>query len=49
MCCVSSSCEGMYMCIISHGWRGVLFILIICKYGEISDGVGILAIFPGYA
>jgi hypothetical protein len=37
------------MCIISHGCRGWLFISIICKYGDISTGVGILVMLPGYA
>ena len=39
----------MYMCIISHGCKGLLLIFIICKYGEISAGVGILVRLPGYA
>ena len=37
------------MCIINHGCRGWLFISIICKYGDISTGVGILVMLPGYA
>ena len=37
------------MCIISHGCRGWLFIFIICKYGDIAAGVGILVMLPGYA
>ncbi len=37
------------MCMISQGISGWLFILIICKYGEIFAGVGILVIFPGNA
>ena len=37
------------MCRINHGCRGVFSICIICKYGEISAGVGILLIFLGYA
>ena len=28
---MSSICDGMYMCIISHGCRGWLFISIICR------------------
>ena len=46
---ISSSCDGMYMCIISHGCRGWLFISIICRYGDIEAGVGIFVILPGYA
>ena len=46
---ISSICVGMYMCIISQGCNGWFCIVIICKYGEISAGVGILVIFPGYA
>ena len=34
---------------MSHGCSGWFFISIICKYGEISAGVGILEMFPGYA
>ena len=34
---------------ISHGCRGWFFISNICRYGEISAGVGILVMFPGYA
>ena len=45
----SSICVGMYMCIISQGCSGWFCIVIICKYGEISAGVGILVMFPGYA
>ena len=37
------------MCMINHGCSGVFCICIICRYGEISAGVGILVIFPGYA
>ena len=37
------------MFIISHGSRGWLFIYVICRYGEIVDGVGILVMLPGYA
>ena len=39
---MSSTCDGMYICIISHDCSGWFFISIICKYGEISVGVGIL-------
>ena len=46
---VSSTCVGIYKCIINHGRSGWLFIFIICKYGEIFAGVGILVIFPGDA
>ncbi len=49
MRCMSSWCVGIYMCMISQGISGWLFILIICKYGEIFAGVGILVIFPGNA
>ena len=34
---------------MSHGCRGWFFISTICRYGEISTGVGILVMFPGYA
>ena len=37
------------MCKISHGCSGVFCICIICRYGEISVGVGILVMLPGYA
>ena len=37
------------MCMISQGISGWLFILIICRYGEIFTGVEILVIFPGNA
>ena len=46
---MSSMCVGMYMCIISQGISGWLFIFIICRYGEILTGVGILVIIPGNA
>ena len=46
---VSSGCVGIYICIISQGISGWLFIFIICRYGEILDGVGILETFPGNA
>ncbi len=46
---ISSRCVGIYMCMISHGKSGWLFIFIICKYGDILDGVGILVTFPGKA
>ena len=46
---ISSICVGMYMCINSHGCNDWFCIVIICKYGEISAGVEILVMFPGYA
>ena len=46
---MSSMCVGIYMCMISQGISGWLFILIICRYGEIFTGVEILVIFPGNA
>ena len=46
---VSSMCVGIYMCMISQGSCGWLFILIICRYGEMLAGVGILVTFPGNA
>ena len=46
---VSSKCVGIYMYTISHGIEEWLFILIICKYGEMFVGVGILVTFPGNA
>ena len=49
MDCMSSVCDGMYICIISHDCSGWFFNSIICRYGEISAGVVILEMFPGYA
>ena len=46
---MSSSCEGIYMCINNHGYRGWLCISIICRYGDISVGVDILVMLPRYA
>lgn len=46
---VSSGCVGIYMFINSHGCKGWFFILIICRYGDMFAGVGILIMFPGYA
>ena len=46
---VSSKCVGIYTCIISQGISGWLFIFIICRYGEIFAGVGILVTFSGCA
>jgi len=43
---VSSKCVGIYMCMVSHSNNGWLFIFIICRYGEMFDGVGILVTFP---
>jgi hypothetical protein len=43
----SARCVGMYICRISHGVSGWLFIFMIWRYGEILAGVGILVIFPG--
>ena len=42
-------CRHIYMCMISHGKSGWLFIFIICKYGDMLAGVGILLTFPGKA
>jgi hypothetical protein len=44
-----SACDGIYMYIISHDCSGWFFISIICRYGEISAGVGIFEMFSGYA
>ena len=46
---MSSRCVGIYMCIISQGVSGWLFIFITCRYGEMFAGVGILVTFPGNA
>ncbi len=46
---MSSGCVGIYMCIISQGVSGWLFIFITCRYGEMFAGVGILVTFPGNA
>ena len=52
LCCmigmylISSSCDGMYMCIIDHGCSGWLFISIICRYGDSVAGVGIFVMLP---
>ena len=45
---VSLVCVGIYMCINNHGDSGWFFITIICKYGDISAGVGIFVTLPGY-
>ena len=37
------------MCIISHGCKGWFFISMICRYGDIAAGVGILMMLPGNA
>ena len=37
------------MCINSHDDSGWFFIAIICKYGDISAGVGIFVTLLGYA
>ena len=37
------------MCIINHDCSGRFFNSIICRYGDITVGVGILVILPGYA
>ena len=37
------------MFIISQGSRGWLFNFIICRYGDMTDGVGILMMLFGYA
>ena len=37
------------MYIINHGCWGTSLMFIICKYGDISAGVGILMMLPGYA
>ena len=49
ICRISSSCDGIYMCVIDHDCSGWLFISIICRYGDIVAGVGIFVILPGYA
>jgi hypothetical protein len=38
---MSSAWDGMYICINSHDCNGWFLISIICRYGEISAGVGI--------
>ena len=43
---MSSKCVGIYMCMISQGICGWFFIFIICRYGEMFAGVGILVTFP---
>ena len=43
---MSSKCVGIYMWMINQGSSGWLFILIICRYGEIFAGVGIFVTFP---
>ena len=42
----SSSWDGIYMFIDSHGWMGWLAIRIIWRKGEMSAGVGILDRLP---
>ena len=44
---ISSIWEGMYRCIINHSCNGWFFICMICKYGEMFVGDGILLMFPG--
>ena len=44
---ISSMWEGMYRCITNHGCSGWFFICMICKYGEMFAGDGILLMFPG--
>ena len=46
---MSSKCVGIYMCIINHGCCRWLLIFIICRYGEMFVGVGILVILQGKA
>ena len=43
---MSSLCEGMYKCRISHGCSGWFFTCMICKYGEMFAREGILVMFP---
>ena len=43
---VSSRCVDIYMCRISHGSSGLLFIFIICRYGDVFASVDILVTFP---
>ena len=44
---ISSIWKGMYRCITNHGCSGWFFICMICKYGEMFAGDGILLMFPG--
>ena len=43
---MSFSCDGMYICINSHGWSGLFFMWMICRYGDMLAGEGILVMFP---
>ena len=44
---ISSMCDSMYRCNISHDCNGWFFMYKICKYGEIFVGDGIFVIFLG--
>ena len=46
---ISSLCEGMYKCNISHGCSGWIFMCMICKYGEMFAEDGIFIMFRGNA
>ena len=45
----SSLWDGMYICIISQDCNGWFFICIICRYGDMFIGDGILVMLPGKA
>jgi hypothetical protein len=45
---MSSWCEGIYRCRMRIGIKGVLLILIICRYGDISGLVGIFVMLFGW-
>ena len=45
MRCMSWGCVGMYMFITSIGVKGLLLMIMACRYGEIVLGVGIFWMF----
>ena len=46
---MSSLCDGMYKCRIGHDCSGWFFTCMICKYGDMFVGEGILVMFLGNA
>ena len=44
---ISSMCEGIYRCIISHDCNEWFLMCRICKYGEICAEDGIFVMFLG--
>ena len=42
---ISSWCVGMYVWSLSRGVKGLLLIMIVCRYGAMLARVGILLMF----